>query len=80
MKKILLMVLLLAVSLFAKIDINTADAAALSEIKGLGEKKAAAIVEYRSANGKFKSVDELTKVKGIGDKLLEKIKDEVEVK
>ncbi|MDR0579365.1 MAG: helix-hairpin-helix domain-containing protein [Campylobacteraceae bacterium] len=80
MKKILFMLMLLVVSLFAKIDINSADAKALTAIKGLGEKKAEAIVEYRDKNGKFKSADDLLKVKGIGKKLLETIKEEVEVK
>ena len=74
------MLMLLVVSLFAKIDINSADAKTLTAIKGLGEKKAEAIVEYREKNGKFKSADELLKVKGIGKKLLETIKEEVEVK
>jgi competence protein ComEA len=74
------MLMLLVVSLFAKIDINSADAKALTAIKGLGEKKAEAIVEYRDKNGKFKSADDLLKVKGIGKKLLETIKEEVEVK
>jgi competence protein ComEA len=80
MKKILIMLLFLALSLFAKIDINRADAKTLMSVNGLGEKKAAAIVEYRIKNGNFKSVDELIKVKGIGKKLLKKIKTEVEVK
>jgi competence protein ComEA len=54
------------------VDINTADAKTLAaEMKGVGEKTAQAIVAYRTANGPFKSVDELRKVKGIGDKLLE---------
>jgi competence protein ComEA len=80
MRKILVMFLFLAVSLFAKIDINSADAKTLASINGLGEKKATAIVEYRVKNGNFKSVDELTKVNGVGKKLLAKIKAEVEVK
>ncbi|MDR1460544.1 MAG: helix-hairpin-helix domain-containing protein [Campylobacteraceae bacterium] len=80
MKKILFMLVFLVVSLFAKIDINNADVKTLSSIKGLGEKKAEAIIDYRDKNGKFKSVDELLNVKGIGKKLLEKITEEVEVK
>ncbi|MDR1285575.1 MAG: helix-hairpin-helix domain-containing protein [Campylobacteraceae bacterium] len=80
MRKILLMLMLLIASLFAKIDINSADAETLTSIKGLGEKKAEAIVKYRETNGKFKSADELLNVKGIGEKLLETIKEEVEVK
>jgi competence protein ComEA len=74
------MLMVLVVSLFAKIDLNSADAKALTEIKGLGEKKAEAIVEYREKNGKFKSVEDLLNVKGIGKKLLEVIKEEAEVK
>jgi competence protein ComEA len=49
------------------ININTADKETLmSVIKGVGETKADAIIAYRTENGKFKSVDELTNVKGIG--------------
>ncbi|MDR2341596.1 MAG: helix-hairpin-helix domain-containing protein [Campylobacteraceae bacterium] len=80
MKKILFMLMFLVVSLFAKIDINSADVKTLTAIKGLGEKKAEAIVEYREKNGKFESVDDLLKVKGVGKKLLETIKEEVEAK
>ena len=55
------------------VDINTADAAALAaELNGVGMKKAEAIVQYRKEHGPFKSVDELTKVKGVGPALLEK--------
>jgi competence protein ComEA len=54
------------------VDINTADAKTIATaLKGVGEKTAEAIVAYRSANGPFKSVDELRNVKGIGDRLLE---------
>jgi competence protein ComEA len=74
------MLMFLVVSLFAKIDINSADVKTLTAIKGLGEKKAEAIVEYREKNGKFESVDDLLKVKGVGKKLLETIKEEVEAK
>jgi competence protein ComEA len=51
-----------------KININTADAKTLAtELDGIGPSKAEAIVEYRKAHGPFKSVDALTKVKGIGE-------------
>lgn len=53
-----------------RININTADAKVLSELKGIGEKKAEAIVAYREKHGKFASVDELTQVKGITPKIL----------
>ncbi|MDR2099722.1 MAG: helix-hairpin-helix domain-containing protein [Campylobacteraceae bacterium] len=80
MKKIFFALLLLAVSLFAKIDINSADAKTLASINGIGDKKAEAIVEYREKNGKFNKIEDVLKVKGIGDKLLEVIKQEAEVK
>ena len=57
-----------------KINLNQATAAEISALPGLGEKKAEAIVEYRTQNGPFASVEDLLKVKGIGEKLLEKIK------
>lgn len=55
------------------VNINTADAPTLSKnIKGVGMKKAQAIIDYREKNGKFNNVEDLMKVKGIGVKLLEK--------
>ena len=56
------------------IDINTADASALKKFNGVGPATAKKIVDYREANGPFASCDDLTKVKGIGAKTLEKIK------
>ena len=57
----------------ATVDINTADAVALDSVmKGVGPKTAEAIVAYRAKHGPFKKVDDLTKVKGIGPKLLER--------
>ena len=61
------------------IDINTADAAALQGLPGIGETKAAAIIAHRDANGPFASVDDLTNVKGIGEKTLEKLKEQITV-
>ena len=57
-----------------KIDVNTATAVELTEINGVGSVLAQRIVEYRQVNGKFKSLDELEKVKGVGEKKLEKMK------
>ena len=51
-----------------KVDINTADAATLESLSGIGEAKAKAIIEYREKNGKFKNLDDLSNVPGIGDK------------
>jgi competence protein ComEA len=57
------------------VNINTADASALQKIKGIGKKKSQAIIKYRNANGNFKSLDELLKVKcrGINKKWLDKV-------
>jgi len=57
----------------APVNINTADAATLAEnISGIGPKKAQAIVTYRKTNGPFKTAQDLTNVKGIGQKTVEK--------
>ncbi|GGF83569.1 ComEA family DNA-binding protein [Paenibacillus aceti] len=56
------------------ININTAGLAELQEIPGIGEKKAQAIIHYRNEHGSFQSVNDLTQVKGIGTKMLEKMK------
>jgi competence protein ComEA len=63
----------------AKVNLNTADQATLVSVKGIGKKRAQAIIEYREKNGPFKTVDDLTKVKGIGDKQLAQLKDQVTV-
>jgi competence protein ComEA len=70
------------VALFAKaVNINKADTATIAEsLKGIGEKKAQAIVDFRKENGKFKKVDDLLKVNGIGTKLLEKIRADIRLK
>ncbi len=56
-----------------KVNINTASAAELADaLDGIGPKKAEAIVAYRTANGPFKIVEDLLKVKGIGEEVLRK--------
>jgi competence protein ComEA len=57
----------------AQVNINTADAATMArELKGIGLKRAQAIVEYRQKHGPFRSVDELAMVKGIGPAAISK--------
>lgn len=58
------------------VNINTADAQTLADnIYGVGQSRAQAIIDYREAHGPFQSVDDLVQVKGIGNKLLEKNRD-----
>ncbi len=59
------------------VDINTATVEELQTIKGIGPVKAQRIIDYRTQNGPFKSVDDLNAVKGIGDKSLNKIRSQV---
>jgi competence protein ComEA len=61
------------------VNVNTADAVALQQVKGIGAAKAKAIVDYRNANGPFASIDDLTKVPGIGAKSLEQLKPQITV-
>jgi len=71
----LLMTLIACAPLWAfagPVDINTADAETIStELNGIGMAKAEAIVEYRKKYGPFKSADDLSLVKGIGDRTVE---------
>ena len=86
MKKIISLAVLLAAAMplavFAgPVDINTADAATISaELKGIGLSKARAIVEYRKKHGPFKSPDDLSLVKGIGDRTVELNRADIRVK
>ena len=57
------------------VDLNTADAALLDSVPGIGEVIAGRIIEYRNSVGKFKTVDELLNIKGIGEKTLEEMRD-----
>ena len=63
--------------LSASVDINTADIKELSSLSGIGIKKAQKIVKYRREKGCFHSVEEFTKVKGIGKKTLDKNRDKI---
>ena len=72
-------ILLFSSAAFAgKININNASAEQIaSAMTGIGENKAKAIVDYRSSHGKFKSVQDLENVDGIGSKTVEKNKEKV---
>ena len=60
------------------VNINKADAKTISQsLKGIGLKKAAAIVKYRKENGAFKKLKDLTNVKGIGEKTIKKNKADI---
>jgi len=61
------------------VNINTASVTELTELKGIGNAKAQAIVTYREKSGPFKSVDDLQQVDGIGEKLLAKLRPQVTV-
>lgn len=57
-----------------KININSADSSQLQTINGIGPSTAEKIIRYRTSKGAFKSIDDLKKVNGIGDKKLEKLR------
>ncbi len=61
-----------------RVDINTATVAELASLPGIGESKAKAIVEHRTGEP-FKTIDDLKKVKGIGDKMLESLRPSITV-
>ena len=61
------------------VKINTASAEDLDTLEGVGPAIAQRIIDYRNENGGFKSVEEIKLVPGIGDKMFEKIKDEIQL-
>jgi competence protein ComEA len=64
---------------FAAVDINTAAESELDTLPGIGPAKAKLIVEDRKKNGPFKTAEDLKRVKGIGDKIFEKLKGQITV-
>ncbi len=80
-KSLFIAAMLMAQTAIAAVNINTADADKIaSELKGIGLSKATAIVAYRVKNGPFETVEQLTKVKGIGLKTVEKNRKEILLK
>tara|TARA_R110002111_G_scaffold186906_2_gene252629 strand:- start:217 stop:489 length:273 start_codon:yes stop_codon:yes gene_type:complete len=83
--KNLLLSLLLALSLSAavfagdKVDINTATQAQLEMLNGIGASTAAAIIDYREQHGAYQNIHELVNVKGIGEKKLAKLTNDLVV-
>ncbi len=63
-----------------QVNINTADAETIAaELNGVGLTKARAIVEYRTKHGPFRSVDDLSLVKGIGERTVDKNRADIQV-
>ena len=82
LKKLLFAVVALITSIgmaIAAVNINTATEAELDSLPGVGPTKAKAIVDYRKANGNFKSVEDIKNVKGIGDKTFDDLKGQIAV-
>ncbi len=80
MKRLLLAVLMwFAISgvALAVVNINTATKEELTTLKGVGEKRAQEIINYRTKNGPFKTVDDLDKVPGIGPGIMKQIRSEI---
>ncbi len=65
-------------SVFALTDINTASYEDLKSVKGIGAKKAQAIIEYRNIHGKFHNLQELDNVKGFSSNTINKLSGQVE--
>jgi len=82
MKKLLLVLVLwfaFAGAAIAAVNINTATKEELTTLKGVGDKKAQAIIDYRKKNGDFKSVDDLEKVDGIGPGTMKQLRAQISV-
>ena len=62
-----------------KININTANETELDSLPGIGPAKALEIIKYREKNGRFKSIEEIKNIKGVGEASFEKLKDSIKV-
>jgi competence protein ComEA len=80
MKKLLFaLAMLFSTAALAVVNVNTASKEELVALNGIGPAKAQAIIDYRAKNGPFKAVEDVRKVKGIGEKLFAQIKPELTV-
>jgi len=81
MKKLIILLMFLSFSVFAEpVNINTANAKEIAaSLNGVGDIKAQEIVKYRKENGSFKSINDLSKVKGIGEKTITKNKKNIKI-
>ncbi|TDR22675.1 ComEA family DNA-binding protein [Marinicella litoralis] len=81
LKTLFITMAIFAQTAFAAVNVNSADAEKIAaELKGVGISKATAIVAYREKNGPFKTIEQLTEVKGIGLKTVEKNRTEILLK
>lgn len=78
MKRFLLLFTIMSSFLFAVVNINTANQKELMTLKGIGEAKAKAIIEYRTKN-RFKKIEDIMQVKGIGQSIFDKIKKDITI-
>ena len=60
-----------------KVELNSADQAALESLSGIGPSMAQRIIEYRERNGKFKEIEELMNIDGIGEKTFQRLKSSI---
>lgn len=78
MKKLFVLLCVFAGFLWGAVNINTANIDELKALKGVGENKAQAIIDYRKDQN-FTSIEDIKKVKGIGSKIFEGIKNDIVV-
>ncbi|MFC6465639.1 helix-hairpin-helix domain-containing protein [Marinilactibacillus sp. GCM10026970] len=62
-----------------KVNINNADPVELTQLNGIGDSRAQSIVHYREENGRFKAIEEIKNISGIGEKIFESIKEDIVV-
>lgn len=76
---VMLLLISAAIAMAGTLNINTASAAQLETLSGIGAAKAQTIVAYRNEHGPFKTVDDLALVKGIGAKTVDKLRNDITV-